>query len=84
MYTGDRGPDTGFPYRDPGADPPPHFALDDARDAPPSRWTVALLADRPRLDDRCRDEATFLLKFPQCDDDCRGLAMPYLGAGAPR
>lgn len=133
MYTEDRGPETGFPYRDPSADPRPHFALDDARGAPPSCWSVLLLAavtvtiawvastawrehrlavavahlppavqlqtyqhvrdeltnlcpaDRARLDDRCRGEASFLVAFPQCDDDCRALAMPYLGGGsAPR
>ncbi|MDB4966905.1 MAG: hypothetical protein JWN44_2594 [Myxococcales bacterium] len=38
--------------------------------------------DRLRLDDRCRDQASFLLAFPQCDDACRALALPFLRGDA--
>jgi hypothetical protein len=31
----------------------------------------------PRLIDHCREQAEFVIKFPECDDDCRGLVHRY-------
>ena len=39
-------------------------------------------SDRGGLDDRCRAEAAFLLRFPQCDADCARLALPLLTGDA--
>ncbi len=38
--------------------------------------------ERSRLDDRCREQATFILKFPQCDAACQTMAMPFLTNGS--
>jgi hypothetical protein len=31
-----------------------------------------------RLDDHCRSQASFIVKFPECDDTCRKLATRQL------
>ena len=33
------------------------------------------------LEKRCADSATFILQFPECDDDCRKLAQSHLPTG---
>jgi cytochrome b pre-mRNA-processing protein 3 len=33
---------------------------------------------QPRLADHCQAQAEFILRFPQCDDDCQELARRFL------
>ena len=35
-------------------------------------------ATQPQLEDHCRAEATFIMRFPQCNQDCKELARRYL------
>ena len=38
--------------------------------------------ERSRLDDRCREQAAFILEFPQCDAACQTMALPFLTNGS--
>lgn len=37
-------------------------------------------ATEPQLREHCRDEAKFILRFPQCDSECRQLAHGWLSS----
>ncbi len=42
---------------------------------------ATVCSTQPGLDDHCRDEADLLLRFPQCDADCRALAQRVFRSG---